>query len=136
MQTVNFWAVLVAAIVNMVVGSLWYGPLFGKMWKDLMGFTEESMKNIMKLTPAYSMCMGLITALVMAYVLGHFSLLTNASGLDGAWQLAFYVWLGFTATISAGGFIWEGKPFKLFILNISGQLVSLFLMAIVLVLWK
>ena len=135
MQTVNFWAVLVAGIVNMAVGMVWYGPLFGKLWKNLMGFTDESMKS-MKLSPAYAMTGGLITALVMAYVLGHFILLTNAVGLNGAWQLAFYVWLGFMATVSLGGVLWEGKSLKLVLLNTAEQLVSVFLMAVVLVWWR
>jgi hypothetical protein len=34
-------AVVVAAIVSMVIGGLWYGPLFGKMWVELSGMTEE-----------------------------------------------------------------------------------------------
>ncbi len=133
--TINFWAVLIAAIVNIVVGSLWYGPLFGKMWKGLMGFTDESMKS-MKLSAAHAMVGGLITALVMAYVLNHFAVLTGVVGLDGAWQLAFWIWLGFMMTVSAGSFLWEGKPLKLFLLNAGQQLVSIFLMAVVLVLWK
>jgi len=133
--TINFWAVLVAAVVNMVVGSLWYGPLFGKMWKSLMGFTDESMKN-MKLSPTQAMSMGFVTSLVMAYVLGHFVIIAGVIGVAGAWELAFWIWLGFIATVSLGGFLWEGKPFKLFVLNAVEQLVALFLMAVVLVLWK
>ena len=80
---VNYLSVLACGLASMVIGSLWYGPVFGKMWKGLMGFTDESMKN-MKIKPAYAMCAGLVTALVMAYVLGHFAMLTNATGLDGA----------------------------------------------------
>src|SRR5687767_10682602 len=113
--TINFWAVLVAAIINMGVGFAWYGPLFGKLWKKLMGLTDESMKN-MPLSAAQASVGGFITALVMAYGLGHFVNLTGATGLDGAWQLAFWIWLGFQATVSAGSFLWEGKPLRLFLL--------------------
>ena len=134
-MTINFWAVLVAAVVNMAVGSIWYGPLFGKMWKNLMGFTDEAMKK-MNLSPAYAMSMGLITSLIMAYVLGHFAIMANATGLDGAWQLAFWIWLGFMATVTVGGYLWENKSLKLVALNAAEQLVALFLMAIVLVLFK
>ena len=35
---INIWAVIVAAIVNMVVGSFWYSKsLFGKEWAKLVG---------------------------------------------------------------------------------------------------
>ena len=37
MHEVNLLAVLAAGIVPMVVGALWYGPLFGKRWLELMG---------------------------------------------------------------------------------------------------
>ena len=37
--TINFWAVLVSAIASLVVGSIWYGPLFGKMF--MMGHGHE-----------------------------------------------------------------------------------------------
>ncbi|MDP9249437.1 MAG: DUF1761 domain-containing protein [bacterium] len=133
--SVNFWAVLLAAIVNMAVGFAWYGPLFGKFWKRLMGFTDESMKS-MPLSAAQASVGGFITALIMAYVLGHFVNLVDATGLDGAWQLAFWIWLGFQMTVSAGSFLWEGKPLRLFLLNSAEQLVAMFLMAVILVLWR
>jgi hypothetical protein len=46
--TINYAAVLLAAVANMVVGMLWYGPLFGKQWQALMGFNADSMKSITK----------------------------------------------------------------------------------------
>ncbi len=131
---VNWWAVLAAGVVYMAVGMIWYGPLFGKMWKNLMGFSDESMKN-MPLKPMTAMLWGLVAALVMAYALNYFAFLSGAIDLAGAWQLAFWVWLGFLATTSVGSYLWEGKPFKLFVLNAAAQLVSVFLMAVVLVLW-
>ena len=37
MMSVNYWAVFVSAIASMVIGSIWYGPLFGKMFIREMG---------------------------------------------------------------------------------------------------
>lgn len=132
--TVNLWAVLVAAIAYMAVGAIWYGPLFGKKWRHLMGLTQEEMKH-MPLTSGQAMCLGFVTAFIMAYVLGYLGLMLGVMGFVGAWKLAFWIWLGFLMTVSAGSFIWEGKPFKLFLLNSAAQLISLFLMAIILVMW-
>ena len=42
---INFWAVLVAALSSFVIGSLWYGPLFGKTWMKLNGLTDENLKE-------------------------------------------------------------------------------------------
>ena len=41
----NFYIFFLAALVPMVIGSIWYGPLFGKAWMNEMGFTEESLKD-------------------------------------------------------------------------------------------
>lgn len=39
----NFWLYFVTALVPMIVGAVWYGPLFGKKWMNVNGFTEESL---------------------------------------------------------------------------------------------
>jgi len=41
----NPWILLIAALVPMLVGTVWYGPLFGKVWMKVNGFTEESLKG-------------------------------------------------------------------------------------------
>ncbi len=130
---INYLAVLLAGVVNMAVGFMWYGPLFGKMWKSLMGFTDESMKS-MKMTATTAMIGGFITALVMAYVLAY--LLVGMVGTGDTYEamkLACMVWIGFLATTAAGSYLWEGKPFKLFLLNAAEQFVVIHLMALVLV---
>jgi len=131
---INWWAVLVAGVVYMVVGMIWYGPLFGKLWKSLMGFTDESVKN-MPLKPMTAMVWGLVSALVLAYVLAHFAFYAGVIDVQGALWYASWVWLGFLATNTIGSYLWEGKSFKLFVLNAGAQLVSVALMSLVLVLW-
>jgi hypothetical protein len=42
---VNWLALLAAAASSLVVGFLWYGPLFGKAWMKESGMTEEKMKG-------------------------------------------------------------------------------------------
>ena len=133
--TITIWTVLAAAAVNMIVGFIWYGPLFGKMWKKLMGFTDVHMKS-MRLSVAQAILLGCVTAVAMSYVLGHFVVFEGVTDVGRAWELAFWLWLGFFATTTAGSFIWEGKPFKLFLLNTAEQLVALFLMTLVFALWR
>ena len=133
--SINWWAVIVAAVANMVVGYLWYGPVFGKMWKSLMGFTDESMKS-MNMTPTRAMVLGFAASLVMAYVLALFAFVWGAINFGAAFELAFWVWLGFLATGALSGYLWEGKPLQLFILNAVEQLVAMVLMTAILVLWR
>src|SRR6478735_6587269 len=42
----NFLAILVAALVPMALGFIWYNPKFlGKAWMEASGMTEEKAKN-------------------------------------------------------------------------------------------
>ncbi len=132
---INYWAVLVSALASMVVGTLWYGPLFGKPWMAMTGITKESMKT-MGLSPVKAMSLGLVNSLVMAYVLGYYAVALGAVGVTEALVLAFWIWLGFVATAQISGFLWEGKPLKLFALNTAYSLVTYGVMALILVLWR
>lgn len=135
--TVNYLAVVLAAVAFMVIGMLWYGPLFGKKWKELMGLTDESVKT-MKMTPSQAMIGGFITSLIMAYVLSYSAFVwkaffgTSVSDVVFALQLAFWIWLGYVATTQAGGVLWEGRPWKLFFINASNTLVALIAMSLIL----
>lgn len=131
---VNYWAVLVAAIANMAIGMLWYGPLFGKQWMAMTGITKESMKA-MPMKPWQAMVGGLVTSLIIAYVLVFFTL-TWVGSLSEALMSAFWIWLGFVATTQISGFLWEGKSFKLFVLNTAYSLVAYGVMAAILFLWQ
>lgn len=133
--TINYLAVLVAAAANFIVGALWYGPLFGKQWMALEGFTPETMKP-MKLSPKKAMTLGFLGTLVLSFVLAQFAAVWGAEGVSGAFALAFWVWLGFIATTLAGSVLWEGKPAKLYFFNIAYQLVAVFVTALILVLWR
>ncbi len=132
---VNFVAVLVAAIASIVLGFLWYGPLFGKKWASLMGWGKMNKATMakMKKSAGKGYAVGFLTAIVMAYVLAHFVSYAGAvTAIEGA-QAGFWAWLGFVATVTAGSVLWEGKPKNLYFLNNGYQLISLMVMGAILV---
>jgi hypothetical protein len=44
-DTLNWWAIIVAAVSAFVLGGVWYSPLmFGNAWMKVAGMTEESVK--------------------------------------------------------------------------------------------
>jgi len=45
---INFLAVFGAAIVSMIIGSVWYGPLLGKTWMKEIGMTPKKMTDDVK----------------------------------------------------------------------------------------
>ena len=65
--TVNYLAVLVAAVVTFVIGGIWYSrALFGPRWMAAVGKTEEECRKGNRGTALFG---AFVSALMMAYVL-------------------------------------------------------------------
>ena len=134
---INEWAVLTAAIASMIIGALWYSPLlFGNAWMRLMGFNKKDIEKAKKKGMGKLYFYNFIGALVMACVLAWFIGVSGASGLSEGIIVGFYVWVGFIAAIHIGSVLWEGRPFSLYLINISYWLVNLIVGASILAVWK
>ena len=137
-DAVNYLAVVVAAVAAMAVGFGWYSnALFGKMWRHQIGLSEEQMKAGMhggKM--GKTILLGFISALVMAFVLAQFINMTGAHSGGAAFQLGFWAWLGFLATIEFSAVLWQKKHWKLFAIQAAHDLVAIEVMALVIALWK
>lgn len=141
---VIFLALLVAAIIDMALGFFWYGPLFGKQWMALSGITpqqitEKSKAKKSEMNKLYFM--AFIGALVMSYVLAVMIVFAQSyligaySGVILGLKVGFLVWLGFIAPVLLGSVLWEGKPWKLYFLNIGYYLAVLLINGVVLASW-
>ncbi len=131
---VNYLAVLVAAVLAFAIGWLWYGPVFGKQWMAMMGYTKESI-NAMKMKPMTAMILGFISNLVMAYTVAIFASVWMYSGLYGAFKLAFWVWFGFLATVTLGSVLWENRSWNLYLFNVAYHFVAVLAMSLVIFMW-
>ncbi|MBT5516322.1 DUF1761 domain-containing protein [Candidatus Peregrinibacteria bacterium] len=130
---VNYIVVILSAVAAMIIGSIWYSPLvFGKAWMKLAGVKEpkkdEANKQMLK-----GMGLGLVTMLVMAYVLARFMDIMVVVDSNGALEMSLWLWLGFMLPLTLGSFLWEGKDVKLSFLNAAYWLVTLEVMALILV---
>lgn len=124
MVSVNFLAVIVSAILSMIIGSVWYGPLFGKQWTKLVGFTKEEMEKGKKEMPkTYGVMFvgSLITSFVLAIVIGMAPERSLTTGITGA----FWVWLGFIVAVKVSDVVFEKKPWNLFYIECGYYLVFL-----------
>ena len=136
---VNYVAVIVAAIANMVIGFIWYGPIFGKTWVAMMGWTPEQIGECQKkgMTKSYVIAIigSLITALVLAELLVMVGSYLGLTGVLAGLKAAFIGWLGFVVPVALSGVAWEGKPWKLWFLNVGYSIVSLMVMGAILGSW-
>lgn len=133
---VNYVAVLVAGIIMMVLGYLWYGPLFGKPWMKLMGLSKSSMKGMKTDMMIKNYGLMFVSALILSYVAAFGIPVFQANSIPLALSYAFWIWLGFIATTMFGGVLWAKKPVKLFIIDSGYYLVGLIIISVMFALWQ
>ena len=131
----NYLAVLAAAIASMVIGFLWYGPLFGRQYMALMKLDNKKLNKAKKEGMGKAYALTFLTSLIMAYVLAIFVSYVQAKTIADGVILGFWLWIGFFATTQLGIVLWENKPMKLYAVKTLQELVALVVMAAILAVW-
>jgi hypothetical protein len=129
---VNYLAVVVAAIIYMVLGFLWYGPLFGRQWMKLSNITPSGMSGgAMAKTTLGSFIGALVMSYVLARVVDWMGATTVGTGIEaGCWM-----WLGFVATVTLNSIFYERRPVALYVLNNAYYLVALAIAGALFAVW-
>jgi hypothetical protein len=132
---INWLAILVAGIVPMIVGALWYSPaLFAKQWMAHIGKTEDDIKK--NFNPAKTYGVTFIGALIMAYVVNYFVTYTSSTTFLLGMKIGFALWLGLVVTTSYASVTFEFKPKGLYYINMAYNFVCLVLMGGILAVWR
>jgi hypothetical protein len=133
MEAVNYLAVLVAAIVNMALGAIWYSPyVLGTQWMALAGVTQAQMKA--RMAPA--LAVDVAGSLVMAFILAYAVRYAGASTFVAGAVVGFWIWFGFIATTTLSQVIYENRPMQLFFINNGFRLLSLAIMGAIVAAWR
>lgn len=128
---INYPAVLVSTILAFVLGGLWYGPLFGKVWLKEMNFNEEELKkaSMVKIFGT-AFLLNLVISINLAMFLGpkadlEFGLFAGAAAGIG--------WVAASIGIT---YLFGRKSFRLFLVDAGYQAVIYTLMGGILGVWK
>jgi hypothetical protein len=123
---INIWAILASAVASIVIGSIWFGPLFRKQFMEASGMD--------KMTPEQRSAAGgpmtttyivqLVASIVMFYVLARLVADTGEMTLSGGLMTAFWAWLGFVVPTQLGYALWGGSM-KMFWLTAGNMLITL-----------
>ncbi len=132
---VNVLAVFVCALLSMVIGFIWYGPLFSKPWGSLTGWTSEKVAALPKSKMTVSYVLAFVAAFIVATVLGVTLRAVNAQSVGDAVVAAVVLWVGFTGATIGVNMIFERRPLSLFGIEAGYHLVALIVYAIVLSVW-
>jgi len=131
----NIWPALIAAIASMILGFVWYGPLFGKYWMKLQGLTKKDVDDWKKsgksMGPYYFA--AFVASFVTAFTLSMLFQALGVSSIGGAWAFGVIIWVGFVLTTTLSSVLWEGKSISLYSLNNLHTLVNILLIGAVMV---
>lgn len=83
----NYNVLFLAALVPMIIGFVWYGPMFGNAWMKEMGFTKESLAgtNILKtliISYVFSLFIAFFLMFVVIHQSGVYSTLAGEPGFN------------------------------------------------------
>lgn len=138
MLPINFVSVFVGAVVAFIIGFMFHGPLFGKLWMRLANVHPTGNEKLSDMVP--QMLKNLLANIVCAYILAMFIYVTasyynNIGNIIGGMGIAFWVWLGFIVTSTSMDVIWMGKSKKLWVFEIVASLVSFLAMGAIIAGW-
>lgn len=130
--SINYLAVIVAALSSFIVGWIWYGPLFGKAWMRLHGFTVEELKDSNMSMPVIMVVNYIATALAALAIAMFIGPEANAAfGIFAGLMIAVF-WIG---TSRLNDVLYEKKPWGLFFINVGYNVVIYVIMGAILGVW-
>jgi hypothetical protein len=128
--------ILAAGVAFMLVGSMWYGPLFGKTWMALSGYTMEKVAATPKNVMTRMYVGSLLAALGAAYVLSLIIEATLMTTVSGGITLGIMTAIGFSCTAFASNYLFNQKPLRLFVIDCGYQIVCLAIAGAILGGWR
>ena len=133
---INYWAVILATLSSMIVGSIWYTPkVFGNYWMKTAGVTPSGKMSDATGPIITTLLVSFVTAWVLAgasTIAWHFY---GGSFFWGAIVTAVVLWAGFTAARFITHDAFDKRPSGLTMLNIAHELVTILVMAIIIGVW-
>lgn len=131
LESINYLAVIVAALSAFVIGGLWYSVLFGKAWMVENGFDDEKLKNSnMAMIFGGSFILSLIISFILVLFLG-----SERDAMFGA-SAGFMAGLFWVATAMGITYLFERKSLKLFFINAGYHVITFTVMGLILGMWR
>lgn len=122
--SINWLGALLALIAAMAIGSIWYGPLFGKRWMKLVGLKRGES------SPLTPMLIMLVLAAVQVFVMAHFIAYAgyfypDYSGLTVGLLTGIWVFVGFIIPLLVSNTVFSKGSTELLKIHLGNQLITL-----------
>lgn len=110
-MSVNYTAVLVAAVADFVISAIWYMPLFGNLWGKMHGFDKLSKKEQDEARKGMAplLVVQFIITVITVWALAKLNLLMPSFSI---YTLALIVWIGFVVPTQIAAVVFGGTEPK------------------------
>ena len=133
---INYWAVLLATVAAIVIGSIWYTPkVLGDRWKRLAEVKPPATSVQAWLPIVVSIVLSFLLAWVLAgsvAIAWHFY---GGSFLVSSLVTALTLWAGFTAGRIITHDVFSQQPVQLIVINVLYELLLVVVMALIIGAW-
>ena len=132
-STINYFAVLAAALSTFVLGGLWYSPLLlGKAWMRANGFSLADLQSFSK---ARMFGWSILFSLVMSINLAMF---LSGPNIDVTWGMAAggLAGFGWVAMAIAMVGVFENRSWKYIAINAGYMTVAFVMMGAIIGTWR
>lgn len=133
---INYWAVILATLSSMLVGSIWYTPrVFGNYWMKAANVTPSG-NSADAIRP---IALTLVVSFITAWVLAGASFIAwdfyGGGFLVNALVTGIILWAGFTAARFITHDAFDGRPAGLTVLNVAHEFVTIVIMSLIIGVW-
>ena len=133
---INYLAVLVAVIVSMVIGLVFYHrAVFGRTWMNLVGHTDETVQGGSPLTYPVVVVASFLTAWVLAGAAYLAYKFYEGSFFISALVTGWILWLAFTVARMLVHDLFDTRSLKLTALNALNEFITVTAMGLIIGLW-
>jgi hypothetical protein len=133
MSNVNWLAVIVAAVLSMVVGFVWYSkPVFLMPWLRGIEKDESFTQEANPVTFVFAFLSAIIEAVFVTFLLNTMGSNSLVSGLTAG----FMIWLGFVFTTHWVNDLFSRRSFGFTLITSGYHLVMLLIMGGLLAIWR
>lgn len=126
---INYWAVIVAAIVAFIVSAVWYIGFGNELAKLSATYATAQAPQAWEIVAEFA------RSLVVAYVLARFVSLLGIINWKGALRFGAWIWV-FPAAILSGSVLHEHYPWMLAAIHAGDWLIKLLLISFIIGVWR
>ena len=129
----NWIAIICAAAAYCLLGAVWYMALFGKIWAA--GIEQHGVK-LQRSGMAAKMIGNFIGNLVAAVIMARLIQGLGTPDIFHGLRLGAAMGIGFSATALTIQYLWESKPVKVWLIDVSHHLFGCIVLGAILAVWK